>query len=169
MTHEINESIKDPQIRLIGENGGQLGVMSVSEAIAIADAQELDLVKISPKANPPVCKLMDYSKYCYDKKKREKETRKNSKIIEIKEIRMRPHIDTADYATKVRAAIKFLESGKRVKVSVIFKGREMAYTKIGTALLKDFADDCKAVATYEGEPLLNGRNMIITLIPNAPK
>ena len=169
ITHEINEQIRDPQIRLIGETGEQLGVMPALEANQIADEKGLDLVKISPNSNPPVCKLMDYSKYCYEKKKKEKEARKNGKVVEAKEIRLHPNIDTADYETKVRAAIKFLESGKRVKISVMFRGREMAHTKIGLSLLRKFIADCSAVSVHENEPAMNGRSMVTTLCPRIKK
>lgn len=143
--------------------------MPAFEANQLADEKGLDLVKISPKADPPVCKIMDYSKYCYDKKKKEKEAKKNQKVIETKEIRLRPNIDDNDYNTKLRAAIKFLESEKRVKVSVMFRGREMARPKIGEDLLLQFIADCAAVSVHEGAPIMNGRNMIVTLCPRAAK
>lgn len=143
--------------------------MPAFEANQLADEKGLDLVKISPNADPPVCKLMDYSKYCYDKKKKEKEAQKNQKVIETKEIRFRPNIDTGDYETKLRAAIKFLEAGKRVKASVFFRGRELAHTKIGEDLLLRFISDCANVSVRESAPAMNGRNMIVTLCPRAAK
>ncbi|MBR4017757.1 MAG: translation initiation factor IF-3, partial [Oscillospiraceae bacterium] len=131
LDHQLNEEIRDKEIRVIGEDGAQLGIMSADEANAMADEQGLDLVKISPNAVPPVCKIMDYSKFCFDQKKREKEAKKNQRVVEVKEIRMSPSIDTNDLNTKIKAAQKFLADGNRVKVSVRFRGREMAYTNLG--------------------------------------
>ena len=130
LDHQLNEEIRDKEIRLIGADGAQLGIMSAAQANALAEEQGMDLVKISPNAVPPVCKIMDYSKFCYDQKKREKDAKKNQKVVEIKEIRMSPSIDTNDFNTKVKAAQKFLMDGNRVKVSVRFRGREMAHTEI---------------------------------------
>ena len=152
LDHQLNEEICDKEIRLIGADGAQLGIVSAAEANAMADEQGLDLVKISPNAVPPVCKIMDYSKFCFDQKKREKEAKKNQKVVEIKEIRMSPSIDTNDLNTKVKAAVKFLNDGNRVKVSVRFRGREMAHTNLGEKLLMDFADACTEVATMEKNP-----------------
>ena len=140
LDHQLNEEIRDKEIRLIGDDGAQLGIMSAAQANAMAEEQGLDLVKISPNATPPVCKIMDYSKFCYDQKKREKDAKKNQRVVEIKEIRMSPSIDTNDFNTKVKAAQKFLTDGNRVKVSVRFRGREMAHTNLGEKLLMDFAD-----------------------------
>ena len=131
LDHQLNEEIRDKEIRVIGEDGAQLGIMSAEEANKLAEEQELDLVKISPNAVPPVCKIMDYSKFCFDQKKREKEAKKNQRVVEVKEIRMSPSIDTNDFNTKVKAAQKFLNDGNRVKVSVRFRGREMAHTNQG--------------------------------------
>ena len=165
LDHQLNEEIRDKEIRLIGEDGAQLGIMSADAANALAEEQGLDLVKISPNAVPPVCKIMDYSKFCYDQKKREKDARKNQKVVEIKEIRMSPSIDTNDFNTKVKAAMKFLGDGNRVKVSVRFRGREMAHTEIGEKLLMDFAEACADCATMEKNPKLEGRFMAMFLTP----
>ena len=169
LDHQLNEEIQDKEIRLIGEDGAQLGIVSAEQANAMAEEQGLDLVKISPNAVPPVCKIMDYSKFCYDQKKREKDARKNQKVVEIKEIRMSPSIDTNDLNTKVKHAVSFLQEGNRVKVSVRFRGREMAHTNIGEKLLMDFADACAEVATMEKNPKLEGRFMAMFLTPKTTK
>jgi translation initiation factor IF-3 len=167
LEHQLNEEIRDKEIRLIGADGAQLGIMSSDAANALAEEQGMDLVKISPNAVPPVCKIMDYSKFCYDQKKREKDAKKNQKVVEIKEIRMSPSIDTNDLNTKIKAAMKFLADGNRVKVSVRFRGREMAHTNIGEKLLRDFAEKCAEVANLDKEPKLEGRNMSIFLSPKS--
>ena len=165
LEHQLNEEIRDKEIRLIGADGAQLGIVSAAEANAMAEEQGLDLVKISPNAVPPVCKIMDYSKFCYDQKKREKDAKKNQKVVEIKEIRMSPSIDTNDLNTKIKAAQKFLNDGNRVKVSVRFRGREMAHTNLGEKLLMDFAEACAEIATMEKNPKLEGRFMAMFLTP----
>ena len=169
LDHQLNEEIRDKEVRLIGADGAQLGIMSAAQANEMAEEQGLDLVKISPNAVPPVCKIMDYSKFCFDQKKREKEARKNQKVVEIKEIRMSPSIDTNDLNTKVKNAQKFLKEGNRVKVSVRFRGREMAHTNIGEKLLMDFADACADVASMEKNPKLEGRFMAMFLTPKNSK
>ncbi len=169
LEHQLNEEIRDKEIRVIGAEGGQLGIMSAEEANRIAEEQGLDLVKISPNAVPPVCKIMDYSKFCFDQKKKEKEAKKNQRVVEIKEIRMSPSIDTNDLNTKVKSALKFLGDGNRVKVSVRFRGREMAHTNIGEKLLMDFAEACAEVATMEKNPKLEGRFMAMFLTPKNSK
>ena len=167
--HELNEDIRDREIRLIGSGGEQLGIMSSAEALRIADEQGLDLVKISPQANPPVCKLMNYGKFRFEQSKREKEARKNQHVVEIKEIRMSPGIDTGDFNTKLKNAQKFIASGNRVKVSVRFRGREMAHTDIGRDLLNRFAQECAETANLEKSARLEGRMMSIFLSPKAGK
>ncbi len=169
LDHQLNEEIRDKELRIIGEDGAQLGIMSAAQANQLAEEQGLDLVKISPNATPPVCKIMDYSKFCFDQKKREKEARKNQRVVEIKEIRMSPSIDTNDLNTKIKAAQKFLNDGNRVKVSVRFRGREMAHTNIGEKLLLTFADECAEVATMEKNPKLDGRFMAMFLSPKNSK
>ena len=169
LDHQLNEEIQDKEIRLIGADGAQLGIVSADEANKLAEEQGLDLVKISPNAVPPVCKIMDYSKFCFDQKKREKEAKKNQKVVEIKEIRMSPSIDTNDFNTKVKAAQKFLNDGNRVKVSVRFRGREMAHTNLGEKLLMDFAEACAEIATMEKNPKLEGRFMEMYLTPKNSK
>ncbi len=169
LDHQLNEEINDKEIRLIGADGAQLGIMSAQRANEMAEEQGLDLVKISPNATPPVCKIMDYSKFCYDQKKREKDARKNQRVVEIKEIRMSPSIDTNDLNTKIKSAVKFLSDGNRVKVSVRFRGREMAHTNIGEKLLMDFAAACTEVAGMEKNPKLEGRFMAMFLTPKNSK
>lgn len=167
--HQLNEDINDREIRLIGENGEQMGIVSSDEALHIAEERGLDLVKISPQAVPPVCKLMNYGKYRFEQSKREKEARKNQHVVEIKEIRMSPGIDVGDFNTKLKNAQKFLADGNRVKVSVRFRGREMAHTSLGADLLKKFGSDCAELATVAKDAKLEGRNMSMFLSPKNSK
>ena len=163
--HQINEEILDREVRLIGAEGEQLGIMSAAAALKIAVERELDLVKIAPGSTPPVCKIMDYGKFRFEQAKKEKEAKKNQRVIEIKEIRMSPGIDTNDFNTKLKNGQKFLADGDRVKVSVRFRGREMAHTEIGAQLLKDFAAKCADIANMDKAPKLEGRNMSMFLSP----
>ena len=163
--HQINDEIQDSEVRLIGEGGEQLGIMSSEEALKIAEEHGYDLVKIAPNANPPVCRIMDYGKFRFEQTKKEKEAKKNQKTIEIKEIRMSPGIGENDFATKLKNGVKFLAEGNRLKVSIRFRGREMAHTEIGADLLKDFAARCSEVANLDKAPKLEGRNMFIFLSP----
>ncbi|MCI8329844.1 MAG: translation initiation factor IF-3 [Oscillibacter sp.] len=167
--HELNENIGDKEIRLIGPAGEQLGIMAPAQALRIAEEQNLDLVKISPQATPPVCKLMNYGKFRFEQSKREKEARKNQHVVEIKEIRMSPGIDIGDFNTKLRNAQKFIADGNRVKVSVRFRGREMAHTDIGRDLLTRFAAQCTDIANLDRPAKLEGRMMSIFLSPKAGK
>ena len=159
----INEEIRDREVRVVDQNGEQLGVMPIRQALNLAEEQELDLVKIAPQAKPPVCKLMDYGKYKFEQTKRDKEAKKNQRVVEIKEVRMSPGIDVNDFNVKVRNAQRFLADGNRVKVAVRFRGREMAHTDIGKRLLEKFAEDCAEVATMDKEPKLDGRHMTMFL------
>ena len=167
--HQINEEIRDKEVRLVSADGEQLGIMSSREALERAAEQNLDLVKISPTANPPVCKLMDYGKFKFEQTKREKEARKNQHVVEIKEVRMSPGIDVNDFNVKLRNAQKFLAEGNRVKVTVRFRGREMAHTDIGRGLLLKFAEQCSEVAALDKDPKLDGRHMSIFLSPKIAK
>ena len=167
--HELNEAIRDREIRLIGADSEQLGIMSSADAQKIADEQGLDLVKISPQAKPPVCKLMNYGKFRFEQSKREKEARKNQHVVEIKEIRMSPGIDIGDFNTKLKNAQKFIAEGNRVKVSVRFRGREMAHTDIGRALLYRFAEQCAETAALDKTAKLEGRMMSIFISPKIGK
>ena len=165
----INEEIRDKEVRLIGDDGAQLGIMSAQQALSLAMDKELDLVKISPNATPPVCKIMDYGKFRFEQMKKEKEAKKNQRVVEVKEVRMSPNIDTNDFNVKLKNAQKFLKEGNRVKVTVRFRGREMAHTSIGEVLLKQFGEQCAEVATVEKNPKLDGRNMTMFLSPKAAK
>lgn len=169
LDHQLNEEIRDKEIRLIAADGTMLGIVSAQEALAQAEEQELDLVKISPNAVPPVCKIMDYGKFRFDQLKKEKEARKNQRVVEIKEIRMSPGIDTNDLNVKMRNAMKFLKEGNRVKVTVRFRGREMAHTDIGEQLLIRFGEGCAEVANVDKKPKLDGRFMTLFLSPKNAK
>ena len=169
MSHQINDEIRDREVRLISATGEQLGILSTREALERAAEADLDLVKISPTANPPVCKLMDYGKYRFEQTKREKEARKNQRVVEIKEIRMSPSIDVNDFNVKLRNAQKFLSEGNRCKVTVRFRGREMAHTNIGQDLLLKFAESCGETAVMDKSPKLEGRHMSIFLSPKPAK
>ena len=167
LDHQINEEIRDKELRVIGANGDQLGIMSSADALALAEEKELDLVKIAPNAVPPVCKIMDYGKYRFEQAKREKEARKNQHVIEVKEIRMSPGIGENDFNTKLKNGQKFLQGGDRLKVTIRFRGREMAHTNIGEQLLRDFAAKCADIANLDKQPKLEGRNMSMFLSPKA--
>ena len=159
----INEQIRDKEIRLIGENGEQLGIMSAKDAMKMAKEAELDLVKIAPAAKPPVCKIIDYGKYRYEQARKEKEAKKKQKTIEIKEVRLSPNIDVNDLNTKVGAARKFIEKGNKVKVTLRFRGREMAHMQSSKHILDDFAEQLKDVASVDKPPKIEGRNMTMFL------
>ena len=159
----INEQIRDKEIRLIGENGEQLGIMSARDAMKMAKEAELDLVKIAPAAKPPVCKIIDYGKYRYEQARQEKEAKKKQKTIEIKEVRLSPNIDVNDLNTKVGAARKFIEKGNKVKVTLRFRGREMAHMQSSRHILDDFAEQMKDVASVDKPPKIEGRNMTMFL------
>ena len=169
MDYQINEEIRDKEVRLISEAGEQLGIMSAADALNIAIEKDLDLVKISPNAVPPVCKIMDYGKFRFEQLKKEKEAKKNQHVVEVKEIRMSPSIDTNDFNTKIKNAMKFLKDGNRVKVTVRFRGREMAHTSLGADLLKKFGSDCAELATVAKDAKLEGRNMSMFLSPKNSK
>uniref|UniRef100_UPI003FF0B137 translation initiation factor IF-3 n=1 Tax=Candidatus Fimenecus sp. TaxID=3022888 RepID=UPI003FF0B137 len=164
---QINEDIRDREVRVVTDGGEQLGIMSAKEALKKAEERNLDLVKISPNAKPPVCKIMDYGKYRFEQSKREKENRKNQRVIEIKEIRLSLNIDTHDFETKVNHAHKFLKAGNKVKVSIRFRGREMAHLQIGEVSMKRFAEACEEFATVEKPAKLEGRQMLMFLAPKA--
>ena len=162
----INDQIRDREVRVIGADGEQLGVMSIADAMRAAEDAELDLVKIAPNANPPVCKIVDYGKFKYEQIRKEKDARKKQKIVEIKEIRMSPNIDTNDLNTKMsaaRKARKFLSKGDKVKVTLRFRGREMAHMQDSRYILDDFAEALSDVAVVDKAPKVEGRTMTITL------
>lgn len=167
LDHLINDEITAPEVRLISDSGEQLGIMSNEAAQKIAEEKSLDLVMIAPNSKPPVCKIMDYGKYRFEQAKREKEAKKNQRVIEVKEIRMSPSIGENDFNTKLRNGQKFLSEGNRLKVTVRFRGREMAHTNIGEQLLKDFAAKCADVAVMDKNPKLEGKNMSMFMSPKA--
>ena len=169
LEHQLNEEIRDKEVRLIGADGAQLGIMSSADAQRLAYEKDLDLVKIAPNATPPVCKIMDYGKFRFEQMKKEKEAKKNQRVVEVKEVRMSPNIDTNDFNVKLKNAQKFLKEGNRVKVTVRFRGREMAHTSIGEVLLKQFGESCAEIATVEKNPKLDGRLMTMFLSPKAAK
>ena len=160
----INEQIRDREIRLIGEDGEQLGIMSARDAMKLAREANLDLVKIAPTAKPPVCKIIDYGKYRYEQARREKEARKKQKTIEVKEIRLSPNIDTNDLNTQVNQARKFVSGGNKVKVAVRFRGRELAHTAVGKTILEDFAQKLSDIAVIDKPAKLEGKSMVMFLV-----
>ena len=166
---DINEGIKFKEVRVISNDGSQLGVLAISKAIEAAEKAELDLVCISPNAQPPVCKIMDYGKYRFEQAKREKEAKKNQKVMEVKEIRLGLSIDVHDFETKGRHAIKFLQDGNKVKVSIRFRGRELGHPEIGIDTMNRFAEFCKDYATVEKAAKMEGRNMLMFLGPKSSK
>ena len=161
----MNGRIRATEIRLIGAEGENVGVVTPREAMTMAEEAGLDLVEISPNANPPVCKIMDFGKFKYEQQKREAEARKKQKTIEIKEVKFRPGTDVHDYDVKMRNVVKFLENGDKVKVTLRFRGREMAHQQIGMDLLRRVQDDVEEIAKVEAFPRLEGRQMLMVLAP----
>lgn len=165
----LNEGIRAREIRLIDQNGEQLGIKTKTEALEIAARVNLDLVLVAPNAKPPVGRIMDYGKFKFEQQKKEKEARKNQKIITTKEVRLSPTIDEHDFNTKLRNAIKFLEKGDKVKASIRFKGRAITHKEIGQRVLDRFSEACKEVATIESHPKMDGRSMFLVLAPKTDK
>ena len=161
----INEQIRDKEVRLVGVDGEQIGIVSIKEAQQMASEKNLDLVKIAPQAKPPVCKIMDYGKYKFDAAKKEKEARKKQKTISVKEVRLSASIDKHDFETKIRNAQKFLKAGDKVKISVMFRGREMMHTQKGIEILDQAMGLLEEVGVAENKPKLEGRNMTIVVAP----
>ena len=161
----INDRIRAPEIRLIGAEGENVGVVTPSRALAMAEEAGLDLVEISPNATPPVCKIMDYGKYKYEQQKRESEARKKQKIIEVKEVKFRPNTDVHDYDVKMRSVKRFLEDGDKVKVTLRFRGREMAHQNLGRDLLERVAADVEGMGKVENMPKMEGRQMVMMIGP----
>ena len=159
----INEQIRDKEILLIGENGEKLGIMATIDAMQLAKEAELDLVKIAPTAKPPVCKIIDYGKYRYELARKDKEAKKKQKVIEMKEVRLSPNIDTNDLNTKMGAARKFLEKGDKVKVTLRLRGREMAHMSKSRYILEDFAEKLSDIATIDKPSKVEGRSMVMFL------
>ncbi|HCC00789.1 MAG TPA: translation initiation factor IF-3 [Ruminococcaceae bacterium] len=165
----LNGEIRDREVRVIDANGEQLGILSSREALRLAEEKNLDLVKIAPQAKPPVCRIMDYGKYRFEQAKKDKEAKKNQRVVEIKEIRMSLNIDQHDLETKAGHALQFLKAGNRVKVTVRFRGREMAHTSLGRTLLARFAELCAELASVEKQPKLEGRSMSLFLVAKPAK
>ena len=165
----INEEIRDKEVRLVGTQGEQLGIVPLATAQNMAIEKNMDLVKIAPQATPPVCKIMDYGKFKFEQAKREKEARKNQKVIEIKEIRLSLNIDTNDFNTKVNRAIKFLEGGDKVKAALRFRGREMAHPEMGKGLLEQFVQACGEDGVMEKAPKMEGRSLAMFIAPKTTK
>ena len=165
----INEAIRDREVRVIGADGAQLGIMPTEQAIRLAEEQRLDLVKIVPKAQPPVCKLMDYDKHRFEQAKREKEMRKNQKTISLKEVQLSATIEENDIQVKARNAVKFLKAGDKVKVTIRFRGRQITHSEIGYKVMKEFAERLNDIAVIERMPNLEGRHMIMILVPKTEK
>ncbi|MBD8005285.1 translation initiation factor IF-3 [Bacillus norwichensis] len=161
----VNEGIRARELRLIDQNGEQAGVKSRNEALEIAVRANLDLVLVAPNAKPPVARIMDYGKYRFEQQKREKEARKNQKVINVKEVRLSPTIDEHDFNTKLRNGRKFLEKGDKVKASIRFRGRAITHKEIGQQVLTRFAEECKDLATVESKPRMDGRSMFLVLAP----
>jgi len=168
----VNDRIRAPQVRLVGADGQQIGIVSIQDAMQRAQDLDLDLVEVAPQADPPVCRIMDYGKFKYERDVRQKEARKRQVRVEVKEMKMRPKIDPHDYATKKGHIERFLKQGARVKVTIMFRGREMAHTELGRKLLDRLTEDLKELATVDAYPKLDGRNMIMVVAPTrraAPK
>ncbi|MBA4541554.1 translation initiation factor IF-3 [Thermoactinomyces daqus] len=163
--HQVNESIRAREVRLIGVDGSQLGIKPLREALRLAQEANLDLVNVAPQAKPPVCRIMDYGKYRYEQSKREKEARKNQKIIQIKEVRLSPSIEENDVQTKLNNVKKFLQKGNKVKLTIRFRGREITHQELGRRILDRMADEVKEISDIERPPKLEGRQMIMILTP----
>ena len=165
MEHQINEEIRDKEVRLIDSDGSQLGIVSIQQAMDTAIQRGLDLVKIAPKAEPPVCRVMDYGKFRFEQAKKEKEARKNQKVVDIKDVRLSAKIDVADFNVRVKQAEKFLKGGDKVKASIRFRGREMAHTDIGLTVMQRFAEACAEFGSVEKAAKLEGRQMLMFIAP----
>ena len=161
----INEEIRDREVRVVDQNGEQLGVMSSRDALALAEQRQLDLVKIAPQARPPVCKLMDYGKYRFEQSKKEREFRKNQKVITVKEVRLSATIEDHDVDVKVKNAIKFLKDGNKVKATIRFRGRQITHSEIGRQVMTEFAEKIKEYGTVDKAPIIEGRNMSMFISP----
>lgn len=163
----VNEQIRSKEVRLIGVEGEQLGIMNTEEAIKIAIQKNLDLVNVSPNSNPPVCRIMDFGKYKYEQSKREKEARKNTKNVTVKEVKLRPGIDTHDLEVKIKRTIRFLTDNNKIKVTIMFRGREITHKEFGREVCNRLAQAVSEWGTVEREPRVEGRNMIMIIAPKA--
>jgi translation initiation factor IF-3 len=165
----VNEDIRAKEVRLVGPDGVQIGIKPVEEALKMAEDLDLDLVEVAPQANPPVCKIMDYGKYRYEQTVKMKEARKKQAVVSYKEMKMRPKIDKHDYEIKKKHIERFLESGSKVKVTIMFRGREMSHTELGKNLLEKLAEELQEEGTVESQPKLDGRNMQMIIAPRMVK
>jgi translation initiation factor IF-3 len=163
--YQINKGITEKEVRLIGVDGDQLGIYKIEDALTLADEENLDLVNVSPSAMPPVCKIIDFGKFKYEQERKEKDIRKNQKTVGIKEIRLSVRIDEHDYQTKLRNVQKFILAGNKVKVSILFKGREVVHSEIGMNILNRLAEDVSSIASFERKPKLEGQQIIMVLSP----
>ena len=164
-TMRINEEIRAREVRVISSTGEQLGIMPLRDALRLAGEQQLDLVEVAPQAKPPVCRIMDFGKFKYEQQKRDKEAKKKQKIITVKEVKIRPNIEEHDFNVKIKHAQRFLEDGDKVKVTIMFRGRELSHPELGKQVLTKMANELKNIATVEREPKLEGKNMIMILAP----
>jgi len=165
----INEEIRAREVRVNAADGEQLGIMSLRDALDLAEQRHLDLVEIAPKAKPPVCRIMDYGKYLYEQQKREKEAKKRQRVIDVKEVKLRIRIEEHDFDVKTKNAIRFLQGGDKVKVTIMFRGRELTHPELGEDLLNKMAEKLQEFATVERKPKLEGRNMIMIVAPKSAK
>lgn len=163
----VNKEIRAKQVRMIGSEGEQVGIIAIKDALAMAEEKELDLVEVSPNADPPVCKLMDYGKFKYEQHKKERDSKAKRKTLEVKEVKLRPKIDDHDFQTKSKTAQRILEEGDKVKVTLMFRGREVVYTKLGEQLLEKLFEEVSSIALIERKPKLEGKNMIMILTPKS--
>ncbi|AQS58962.1 translation initiation factor IF-3 [Desulforamulus ferrireducens] len=161
----INEEIRAREVRVVDADNNQLGIMSVKDALRIAEERQLDLVEVAPLAKPPVCRIMDFGKFKYEQSKRDKEAKKKQRIIQVKEVKLRPRIEDHDYEVKAKNAERFLKDGDKVKVTIMFRGREIVHTELGKKLLERLANDMKDISTVERQAKLEGKNMIMILAP----
>jgi translation initiation factor IF-3 len=161
----VNDRIRVPKVRVVGADGAQVGIIDTAEALRMAEEQDLDLVEVAAQADPPVCRIMDYGKYKYEQAVRQRESRKKQSLVIVKEMKMRPKIDKHDYETKKGHVVRFLRQGAKVKVTIMFRGREMIHQELGTRLLDQLADDVADIAKVENAPKLDGRNMTMVLGP----
>ncbi|MCP1354997.1 translation initiation factor IF-3 [Aneurinibacillus migulanus] len=167
--HLVNEDIRAREVRLIDHEGEQVGIVPFREALRLAQEKELDLVNIAPTAKPPVCRIMDYGKFRYEQQKKEKEARKNQKVVDIKEVRLSPTIEEHDFQTKLRNTVKFLENGNKVKLTIRFRGRAITHSEIGQQVMEKLAKEVENISTVERKPKMEGRSMIMILAPKSDK
>ena len=165
----INEEIRDREVRVVDDSGEQLGIMPIKQALELAEERQLDLVKIAPNAKPPVCRLMDYGKYRFEQSKKEREIRKNQKVITVKEVRLSATIEDHDVDVRVKNAVKFLKEGNKVKASIRFRGRQITHSEIGRQVMEEFAEKIKEFGVIERRPLIEGRNMTMIIAPREEK